>query len=141
MRMQYFRSWSQVHLPFLFERQINLISCGCKATHEAPCLSIHKSMSHTGTLVSEGLGRLCVGRGAGAGRAGGQAHGRKPLAIWGIINAHNLQAMFSEHSDNKTNKINTWGPRGSSLSPEWLRRLAGGLHQLEKQNSEANSIF
>ena len=62
-------------------------------------------------------------------------------AIWGVISAHNLQAMFSEHSDNKTNKINTWGPRGSILSPEWLRRLAGGLHQLEKQNSEANSIF
>lgn len=26
-------------------------------------------------------------------------------AIWGVISAHNLQAMFSEHSDNKTNKL------------------------------------
>lgn len=41
----------------------------------------------------------------GGGRGGQEArHMEENLsAIWGVINAHNLQAMFSEHSDNKQN--------------------------------------
>lgn len=132
MRMQYFRSLVSGLSTFLLKANKPYFLC-CKATRVP--FTQRPEKGYTGTLVSEALARPC----------GGRAHRSKPSCHLGHMGAHNLQALGERFQSipvtKQANKVNTWGTGGSSMSPEWLRRLGGWLPSSGKAKLSGKFYF